>query len=365
MGKILVTVDASKEFVLNVLTQNNIKATDFTFGEYPRFFISYRERKRVIDVFSRHGKTVTVLSDRSFPTFFKKNILRVGIFSALVLSIVFAYFYSLKVTDIVVSGNKSVPIETIEKAICDNCAMPAVKKDVDTDRIEKEVTKLDGVSSTSVYIKGKTLFCTVLEELPKVDVVDKSDYTPVTSLYDAIVTRIVVFDGKAAVKKGDAVRKGQTLISETVVIDEEKGLFVQTKPLGEVYGRVWVTETQIFHPTVVRRVRTGRSRTTVRFFNDEFAPDVEFAAYEREVQERTMDAVFPLKIYVATDYEVEEREEGFDFDANADAVIKSATQSLEDRLPEGCEKVRTWFEIKRLDKTVRLDIYYEIEIKIS
>ena len=365
MGKILVEVDAAKEYVVNILAISGVKLYNIRGDKPCRFNTKYGDFAVVKSVMEERGKCVKTIKDATLRSFIKNNAIRIGIYLGLIFAIIAAITYAQKVTDIEINGTKNLSEEQIKEVILSNISLPTDKRSLNVDEIEKAVTKSDGVSSASVFIKGKTLFCTVFEELPKVNIVDKSDYTPVVSKYDGIVTRVVVFDGAAAVKAGDTVRSGQTLILPKITVDEEKGLYADTKALGEVYGRVWVTETEVFYPNVIRRVRTGRSVTVTRFFkkSDDFS--CPFTLYETEDSTAFLPGMIPLPTYSVTYYEVEEREEDFSFDDNADALIKDATYRLEESLPEDCKKVKTWFEIKRLDKTVRLVIYYEIEIKLN
>ena len=361
MGKITLKTDASNEFLLNLLTANNVKVFSPCGGI---FSIEKGDYKVVKDLLGRHGKEITIIKDTTFSAFIKNNALRIGIYFGVILSIICLFLYSQKVTKIVISGQKYVDSKVIEGTITAITPLPASKKSIDVDEISRAVTCIDRISSSSVYLKGNVLFCTVFEELPKVDIIDKTDYTPIRSNYDAIVTRIVTFDGGAAVKSGDTVRCGDVLISPDVVIDDEKGLIAHTKPLGEVYGRVWISKEYVFYPTVCTKVRTGKTYKSTRFFANTPAKNMPFSQYEVGI-ERYSFGSFPIPVYVNTYYELEEREVEFDFDKNSDGIIKEATEALESELPKGCKKLDHRFEIKRLDKTVQLVIYYEIETKIN
>ena len=366
MADVKIRVCAPTEYVVNVLTKSGVKIKKLkVFGRECEFCVSGGDFSALKRVLGEQGREVSVVSDGTFCGFIKKNALRIGLYLGLIMTIAVIFFYSSIVTRVQIYGNSLVADEIILSALESVAELPLKKDKIDKDLLERTVISLEGISSASVEIRGNTVLINVYEELPKAEMPDMTDFTDITSLYDGVITRIIVYSGTAAVKKGDPVRKGQVLISSDVVIDEEKGLVAKEKPLGDVYATVWVTKTLIYEPTTIVRRRTGRTERVIKFFAPEKEYKGEFATYEVENKSYYLDGIAPFKVFVTTYYEVEEVEEAFDFDKNKDGIIKEATERMEEELPSDCVKNRTWYEIKRLDKSVALGIYYEIEIKIN
>lgn len=359
-----VKINASAEFVVNALNNAGIGVNKVSAREkHCLLTVKSRDYDNMKKIMEGHGKTVTVLSNRSFRHFFYKNAVRFGLYAGLLIAVIAVIFYSVNVTRVVIGGNKLVDDEAIYRAVLEVTDLPADKKSIDRQKLERAVIALEGISSASVQLKGNTLLVNVYEELGKVDVIDKTDYKDVVSNYDGIVTRVIVYSGSAAVKSGDTVKSGQVLISSDIILDE--ALTAKERALGEVYGRVWVSKSLVYPPTVMVRKRTGRTETVVKAFVPQTKYKGDFALYETETVSYYSESVIPVKYYVTTYYEVVETEREFDFDANYEGIIKEATETLESELPAESEKCRTWYTIKRLDKTVYLEIYYEIEIKIN
>lgn len=313
----------------------------------------------------KHNKNFTVLNDSTKRNFFIKNAPRIGLYLGLIIITVGIIFYSMNVTRVEIGDLKWVSREKIYSAVLEKVKLPIKKSAVDCKEIEKTIISLDGISSASVQLKGNTIVVNVYEELEKVPVLDKSDYTDILSKYDGIVTNVIVYSGSASVKKGDSVRVGQTLISSDILLDEEKGLVAKEKPLGEIYGRVWITESRTFHPYIVEKKRTGNTETVVKFFYPQRKYTGKFSLYDAETEVIYLDSVVPVKMYKTTYYEVKEYEREFDFETNKEGIVKEETERLEERLPEGCKKLRAWYDVKRLDKIIYLELYYEIETKIN
>lgn len=355
---------ASAEFTANLLRTQNIGVKKLIkCGDGCKFFIKSADYAKFVKIAENYNKEFTVLKDGTRKSFFKNNIWRFGLYVGFIAVIIAVVFYSRSVTRLEIGGNNRISTEVIYAAVTEITPLPSVRAGVNREEIEKAVIKIDGVSSASAQVKGNTIIVEIYEELDKVDVLDKSDYSDIYSNSDGIVTRVIVYSGTAEVKAGDTVRKGQKLISSDVILDEN--LTAKEKALGDIYGRVWISKNLTYYPTIIERRRTGRTETKVNAFKKNSEYKGGFSMYEEETQEFYLNSVFPIKMYKTTYYEVEETEAEFDFDANSEGIIKEATHALEETLPEDCIKLRTWYNVKRLDKIVVLDIYYEIETKLT
>lgn len=327
------------------------------------FVVSGRDSDRAIGVLRRNGKEYSIIKDGRLKSRIAKRALRIGLYAGLILGIVAVYFFSQRVTRIEVSQNKRVTEEIIVAQITDETPLPIKKGDIDVDKIIKKIIAVDGVYSASVEVYGDTLKIAVCEEPELPDVVDKSDYTEIKSRYDGIITRLNVYSGRATVSVGDTVKKGQVLIA--CDMSSPDGVTYKENALGDVYARVWISKEKIITPTIITKYRTGRTEKKVSFFtkNDKF--ECSFSSYETETNVKYLDGVVPLKYFVTTYYETEEREQEFDFYSNEEGIVKEETDILAQELPDGSTPIRSWYSVKRLDKNLLLVIYYEIELKIN
>jgi hypothetical protein len=89
----------------------------------------------------------------------------------------------------------------------------------------------------------------------------------ITSIYDAVITRVVVSEGRAVVAPGDRVLAGAELVS-TEILDTQGALLKTVMPKGAVYGRVAFMRSAFFTLSEVRQQRTGRtsSRNSTQLF---------------------------------------------------------------------------------------------------
>ena len=309
-----------------------------------------------------HDKSFVKIKDTTPRYLLRKNGSRIGLFAGVLLVAVFGVLWSRMVTEIRISGTNLVSNEKILQVVETSASVPTEKKNFNLDEVEKNLIAIDGVSNVSLEIKGNVFFIDILEELEPPEVVDYNEKSPLVSKYDAIVTRIAVYSGTPMVNVGDTVKKGDVLVSPNKTLAD--GSTTEIRTLGDVYGRIWLTKQCIITPTVIENVRTGKSKSYVLSAFGNVEVKSPYKTYETEEIVFT-DTTFPLKLKKITFFETDEKERELSYADERESIIRRKTEDLEREIPEGSEKVRTWFSEKTVDKNVVLDIYYEIIIKLT
>lgn len=328
------------------------------------FYISSKDFDIFKGTLTKHQKEYSIIKNYSVKTFFSRNIVRYGFYAALFIAFIVMFFYSTNVTRLKVEGNTLVDTQIIIDTVKSVVELPYSKKNIDRSEIIKKIVTLEGISNASVELKGNTIFVKVYEELGKVEISDPNDFSPILSKFDAVVTRIITYSGGAVIKKGQAVQKGDKLITSDIVLQE--GIVAKEKAMGDVYGRVWYTKSLVIPPTFMVNQRTGKKEIyNFTFFNFSKKYKGNFANYEIEKSSYLLPCILPFKITTYTYFETKSIEAEWDYERNKQGIIKDNTQLLENLLPEKAIKLRTWYIEKRVDKFVYLDIYYEVEMKIN
>ncbi len=335
-----------------------VKQTD----KYCRFSVKSKFADKAEEILKKHEKEYKIVKNRSIKSFVLKNAQRFGLYVGLALVVTVLVIFSETITELKIGGTSLVDKETVEKATTSLYPLPSKKKEIDLDLIEKKLISIDGISNASLQIKGNVLYIEILEELEKPDVVDYNDKSPKTSKYDGVVEKVVVYSGTPAVKKGDVIKKGDTLILPTKTFaDGEKH---EVCALGDVYGRIWISKHYVVTPTVKTNERTGKKKSYLIRSRSDGNPKPPYKSYETEIIENYSVANLP-QMRKITYYETREIEREFDYSKEKEKLIEEKTAALEKQIPEGAEKVRTWYTEKTLDKNVVLDIYYEIIVLLT
>lgn len=362
-----ITIKGKAIFPLNLLSKRLIRIRKVKVcDDCLKFAIEGKQLEKCQQHLLEFNRKFEVTKRRGTKFFFSAAKKRIGAIIGLAFFIVALTVYSLCIFNIEIEGNKYIETAIIKEKLAENIDLPLFNANVDTKRLERQIMSIEGISSASVEKRGTKIKVVVLEELPHTSIEDiRADFVPIKSKYDSVITRMFVTCGTPLVKEGQPVLKGQLLIAPYLLQDEKTT--VESKAGGEVYGKVWFRNTKTYQPYVVEYCRTGKSVSyyDIKMLGWIKPPKDPYIYSQKQTQTVYLGGVVPIKAVRYTYFETEKNIVPFDFDDQADILIKEATAELETQLPEDAVRLRKWYEIKRLDKIVQLDIYYEVEIRIN
>jgi len=166
---------------------------------------------------------------------------------------------------------------------------------LDCGGVEKRLLALEGISYASVQRKGTHIEVAVRRELSNDYLVEISG-SAVVSKKTAVVTRVIVEGGTAAVSYGDVVRPGDSLIDGYVLYGDEK---LDVEARGLVYGKVYHKKTVFFSDVLsVTEVTAVKRITKLSMFGIvPKTPNSPFEHYELETSVSNLGFMLPFSIY--------------------------------------------------------------------
>ena len=211
---------------------------------------------------------------------------------------------------------------------------------LDCGGVEKSILALDGISYASVQRKGTHIEVAVRRELEGDYLVEVSG-SAVVSKKTAVVTRVIVEGGTAAVSYGDVVRAGDSLIDGYVLYGDEK---IEVEAKGLVYGKVYHKRTVFFSDVINATEVTAVKRVTKlsMFGKVPKAPKSPFERYELETSVNNLGFLLPFSIYTYEFREVRITEKPNEL---TEEEMKASVYS--DIVSEFCEPLKV------------LDVYYD------
>ncbi|MDR1093367.1 MAG: sporulation protein YqfD [Clostridiales bacterium] len=278
--------------------------------------------------------TVTVLGQSGLARTLAGLKIRAGLLAGFLLCAAAVAAYSSFIRGIRIEGNERIPDAEISALLDEAHVRPGVLKNaVDLRGVALKLNAaLADAASVTARIKGVYLVIAVNETA---DAPPLAGDRPrdLKADRDGIVTRVFAIAGTPQVKAGDTVRKGRTLIAGYTL--DAEGRMAECRAEGEVFARVWTVADRIFFKERTVYARTGRSftvsDTAMLGFTMKGKGGPPFALYESSTFQTALNRNFFVPVYRISTvyYELEERAEAADFEAEREALAAEVRAEAE------------------------------------
>ncbi len=201
------------EKILNLFAANRINVWDIESDKNSiRLKISIRDFKNLRTIKGKTHFKIKILKKFGLVFLTRRYIWRLGIPVGVFLFFITLNILAMFVWNIIVVGNESVPTNAILTA-CENIGIKngVMTKNIDSQLLrEKLLLECKGLSWCSFNVEGSRVTVNVSEIKNSTD---KDVPCNIVSDYNCIISEILVESGVPAVQKGQAVKKGDLLVS--------------------------------------------------------------------------------------------------------------------------------------------------------
>ena len=244
-GSVLFTVTgAFPERFLNLCAQAGVGFWDLEWLDPHtlRLRVSRRDARRVGPLAEKVLCEARARRHLGFPYFLAGFRKRYALLLGLALSLAAVCLLSRFVLTIEVSGNETVSTAAILTELSrQGVRVGAYGPGLDVRRISQEsLLRLDGLAWMSINLHGTRAEVLVREKLPEPEVRDESTPANVVAQADGVILDLEVLDGQAAFREGEAVLRGEVVISGTMDLREPEYSAVDAgQRLVHARGNVW------------------------------------------------------------------------------------------------------------------------------
>ena len=213
--------------IWNIERKNGKITACTTISGYKEFLIFRRKTRAKIRITKKKG----------FPFFIKPILRRKGIVFGILAFILIYMFLSCHIWSVKVEGNEKISEAQLLSAAKElGLHTGALKKSINAAMIKEEIMyKFFDISWASVNTLGNTVTICVKEKTEKPEIIDKTAPSNVYASFSGQIIEIDTFGGTPKVKVGDAVTKGQMLISAVMQKSETEEYLVHA--YGNVIAR--------------------------------------------------------------------------------------------------------------------------------
>ena len=332
--------------------------------------IDIKDEKSVFAILNELCYNYKIVAKYGYGNNLKKLSKRPGLVFGLIISIVMCFFFSNTVLDIRYVGEASLHRQEVS-AILEELG---IKKGMftfflDTETIENAVTKVDGISFGQVQLKGSVLFVGGQKQLDEPDIEDTTDYSPIVAQCNGIITRVVVQSGTALVKQGQTVKAGDVLIAPYTVSQQgEETVFNPCYAKGDVYAKVYYSQSSIFYPEIITQERTGNKKTftDIAIFGKTLSgkKEIPFENFESVVSVTKSKSIIPFEIITTTYYETQSVKIVRTFEEAYPEIINGLYEKL-NIASTGDTLIKKWEIINKKGDNFVIEVFYETEKLIN
>ncbi len=258
--------------MLNLLGCEKIVFADTSRGDETsplRFTVYLHSVKRLKGAAERYGIEICVLRRHGVPIIIKKYRKRWGIAVGMLIFLSIISVSSLFIWDFEVSGNSTVPDEKIIAGLdALGCGVGSYIDGIDFDLLHNNfLLNNTDIAWIAVNMHG-TRAAVEVREMKVADNTDIPKYANVIAAEDGCVQLIQTHSGRAAVKIGDTVRRGELLISGVITVRED-GIRYDSAS-GKVYAEVVRTFKVSVPLENTKKIMTGEKikHKSIKFFGN-------------------------------------------------------------------------------------------------
>lgn len=306
-GYAIIIVEGLKiERFINMAISNGIYIWDIKKVNYTSISarVGLENFSKLREIVRRTDSSITIKEKRGLP-FVIKSIKRHKLLtgSALLL-IIGIYLMCSYIWMIEITGLKEIDPKVVMEAAYRQGLKEGVKKsELDRRSIENRILiDLPQLSWVGVQFRGTKALIEVVEKSEEPEFVDKKDACDIIASKSAVIHKILVLNGDGLVKDGSTVKKGQPLVTGTIVRENTPTRYVHS--MAQVTARTWYEEAEEMELQQIEFKETGRKATryAIRLLDKELGPQkaIEYDEYNESQEERNIisfgDYVFPVRL---------------------------------------------------------------------
>jgi similar to stage IV sporulation protein len=306
-GYAIIIVEGLKiERFINMAISNGIYIWDIKKLSYTSISakIGLENFGKMREIVRKTDSSIAIKEKRGFP-FMMKNLKRHKLFTASVLILmVMIYVMCSYIWMIEVTGTKTVDPKIVMDIINQEGLKEGTRKaKLDKHYIENKVLiKLPQLSWVGIQVRGTKAVVEVVEKRQEPELISKTDACDIIAVKSGVIHKILVLNGDGMVKDGVTVKKGQVLVTGTIIRENTEPRLVHS--LAQVTGRTWYEDAEEMDLQQIEFKDTGR-RTThymLKVLDKElgFKKTIPYSEYNEVREEKNIisfgNYIFPVKL---------------------------------------------------------------------
>lgn len=333
------------------------------------FNIGINDFKKVTKIAKQTKCKIKIKRKRGLPFIFNKYKKRKVFFIFLIILVVILIVLSNFIWNIEIIEDSENKADNIYQDLVESGLKIGIPKSkINTKEIiNKTRLKRDDVAWIGIELKGTNAVVKIVKSTAKPEIVNDEDYCNIVSDKQGVITKINAQNGTAAVKVGDTVNIGTTLINGWMEGKFTGIRYVHAK--GNIQAKVWYTKNKIILYNTTERTETGNieNKYKIKFNNFEinFSKRLsKFKIYDTIEAEKKIkifkDFYLPISVIKITNKEVKEVQKNYSMEEAKNLGIDQLQQELNKQIEHKENIVNKIISTYEKENGIEIYVTYEV-----
>lgn len=331
--------------------------------------IGISDLKKIARIAKQTKCKMKILRKKGMPFVFNKYKKRKIFFLFLILSVLSLGIASNFVwnIEIVEENNQKLDniYENIEEA---GLSIGKLKSQINAKEVINKIRlNRNDIAWMGIELKGTNAIVRVVKAVAKPEIIDEEDYCNIVSDKQGIITKINAQNGTIAVKVGDTVNIGTTLINGWIEGKYTGIRYVHAK--GEIEAKVWHTKSKKIAYNFIERKETGNIENKYKIKINNFEINLskrlsKFQIYDTIDEEKKVkifsDFYLPISVIKTKNKEIKEEQKKYSIEEAKETGIKELQEEIEEEIEDKERIVNKIINTYEKEDQIEVFVTYEV-----
>ena len=331
--------------------------------------IGIKDLKKVAKIAKQTKCKIKIIKKKGLPFLFNRYRKRKLFFVFLLVIIIGLGISSNFVWNIQIVEEDKGSIENLYQDVVESgLEIGKMKSKINTkDIINKVRLKRNDIAWMGIELKGTNAIVKVVKATAKPEIVDDNEYCNIVSDKQGIITKINAQNGTIAVKVGDTVNVGTTLINGWMEGKYTGLRYVHAK--GEIQAKVWHTKNKKILYNATEKAETGNIENKYQIKINNFEINLskrlsKFKIYDTIVLENKFkifsDFYLPISLVKITNKEIKEEQKNYNVEQAKDLGIEQLQEELDNEIEDKSKVVNKIINTYEKEDGIEVYVTYEV-----
>ena len=331
--------------------------------------IGIKDLKKVAQIAKQTKCKMKIIKKKGLPFLFNRYRKRKLFFVFLLVIIIGLGISSNFVWNIQIVEEDKESIENLYQDVVESgLEIGKMKSKINTkDIINKVRLKRNDIAWMGIELKGTNAIVKVVKATAKPEIVDDNEYCNIVSDKQGIITKVNAQNGTIAVKVGDTVNVGTTLINGWMEGKYTGLRYVHAK--GEIQAKVWHTKNKKILYNATEKTETGNIENKYQIKINNFEINLskrlsKFEIYDTIVLENKFkifsDFYLPISLVKITNKEIKEEQKNYNVEQAKDLGIEQLQEELDNEIEDKSKVVNKIINTYEKEDGIEVYVTYEV-----